>query len=169
MTKEMKKKNNNISSPRNILILFVAILVLLFVYTYLSPEFSNKNLGFNQDNNQGRLYQLVPVKPIPGSDDRKPCPSGSSGDLTCHPFCEGCLSDAVIPPTYYCRPKNGQCPDGNGNIGICYTQNFQGRCSYCSEKCKPGEVCKPPEQLCFGLGYCIQSKPARCVPANEIP
>jgi len=169
------KKKNDIFSPKNLLIFFATIIVLLFALTYFNPAFSGKNKNLSPDSEIGELYQLVPVV-------RKPCPLDGSGDLTCHSECEICFTEPVfyVPPrpdASKCVPKSPLtrqgCTSNHGDRGICIVEKDPfsgkeiGKCSECPEKCGVCQVCKPAKKTCWSLFDCPVYEEARCVFGGE--
>src|SRR3989344_2288009 len=66
MKKEMRKNKNNIFSPRNLLIGFVAIIALLLIFNY-TYTFSKRGLDKYKDYEFGELYQTI------GDDQHSQC------------------------------------------------------------------------------------------------
>jgi|SRR3989344_2210505 len=68
MKKEMRKKKNNIFSPRNILIGFVVIIALLLIFNY-TYTFSKRGLDISRDSELGELYLIKGDDPCNGKCD----------------------------------------------------------------------------------------------------
>ena len=151
MKKERGKiKSDNIFSPRNLLIAFIVIILLLLIFNYFYPIISSNLFVMDQNNNQGELYSLVPIKPIPG---------GACAQKNCDSKCEECIESN---PSCNPKPWEGrQCqPGSSGDFnGIC----SGGRCVKCDLKCGECGKCDiiNGEQQCVskeGIVFCNNNK-----------
>src|SRR3989338_2188843 len=139
------KKKNDIFSPKNLLIFFATIIVLLFALTYFNPAFSGKNKNLSPDS---EICFTEPVFYVPPRPDASKC----------------------VPKSPLTRQG---CTSNHGDRGICIVEKDPfsgkeiGKCSECPEKCGVCQVCKPAKKTCWSLFDCPVYEEARCVFGGE--
>ena len=132
--------------PKNILIGFVVIIILLLIFNYFYPIFSFKTLSFNGNNNQGELYQIKNGEQPQGDIDfpRQPCCFEADGK-TQH-FCEACQECLHIADR-----------DDSGEMKVTYecinSDRTIGECNIVFPPFLPPGECKVPG-ICTAEGGC---------------
>ena len=83
MKERGEKKGNDIFSPRNLLIGFFVVIILLLIINYFYPVFSISKMFFNQNYYNGELYSEIDEGLEEGF-------GGSSPEYNCKIDCKGC-------------------------------------------------------------------------------
>ena len=102
MKERGNKKRNNIFSPKNLLIGFVVIIVLLFAFNYFYPAFSNKNSNIDENSGLGKLFSVICVPAI-GRGCYPEYPHHISGPYDTYEKCKEACEEGNNLENAHCR------------------------------------------------------------------
>src|SRR3989344_5442578 len=124
----INKKRNNIFSPKNLLIGFVVIIVLLFAFNYFYPAFSNKNSNIDENSGLGKLFSVICVPAI-GRGCYPEYPHHISGPYDTYEKCkEACEEGNNLEnaPCRNCRQEKYKSEDGKDEYYCVYWDSNNG-------------------------------------------
>lgn len=148
MKERGKIKRDNIFSPRNLLIGFIGVIVLLLIFNYFYPVFLVNNRFFNQNYNNGELYSGIGE----GSNNYKSCiyDSDCGECIKCvNGFCSQNQPDGSVCNSgtgNHGQCKNGKCPD-------CSNLNCDKQCQVCVFGTDGKSKCENWDVSCIIGGY----------------